>query len=147
MVETDFTYIPTRPKPSPLRMLLGILAGWAIIQGLSIPLSFLVTYIIMPYIEAYSDDIGLHLSMSLLLMIGVWIIVCVTGGYIAGLTSGRRVVVAAIFVGIASSLWVIVPLHPEPMLFTYQYLLPATIVYSSVIGGALALSSDKVIDD
>ena len=42
---------------------------------------------------------------------------------------------------------ILLPIQPEPMLFTYRYLLPATIVYACVIGGALVLSSDRVIDD
>lgn len=147
MGETDFTYIPTRPKPSPLRMVIGIVMGWVIIQGLSIPFSGIVTWFIMPYIEIYSGDIGLQLSLGLLLMIAVWIVVCVAGGYVSGMIAGRRVVITAIIVGLLAAPWVVIPIQPEHMLFTYQYLMPATVVYSSVIGGALVLSSDKVIDD
>lgn len=147
MGETDFTYIPIRPKPSPLRMLIGIVAGWAIIQILSIPMSLAVTWLIVPYLEAYSNDVGLQLSLSLLLMIAVWIVVCVSGGYVAGMIAGHRVVVTAIIVGILAAPWIILPIQPDHMLFTYHYLMPATVVYASVIGGALVLSSDKVIDD
>ena len=137
----------TRRKPSAVHTLLGIAAGWAIVQGVSIPLSALLTFVITHYIRNMGLDDGLVLSISLLAMIGMWIVICIVGGYVAGMIAGRRGVLTAAVVGLTAALKILLPIQPEPMLFTYRYLLPATIVYACVIGGALVLSSDRVIDD
>lgn len=135
------------PKPSPLYMLLGMIVGYLVIQLLSVPLSLLVTHVIVPWLETTQISEGILLSLSLLMMIAIWIVVCVIGGYISGLLARRRVVVVALIVGVLASIHQIYLITPDLMLFTYSYLKPATIVYSTVIGGALVLSSEKVLDE
>ena len=128
-------------------MPLGVVVGWLIIQVCSAPVSSSLKHLVLPPLENVVEDHGVFLSISLLLMIGMWILLCITAGYVAGMVAGHRVVFTALIVGMVSAFWIVVPITPQPMLFTYQYLMPATVIYASVIGGALVLSSDKVVDD